>query len=83
MVFNMLDTILSYIEILPEVPSDYFNAVMFFGFFYYLFLFNIPRISFFFMRLFKRLIEFFTYLYNLYKTKLKSILRKDDNNEMV
>lgn len=81
MVFNMLDTILSYIEILPKIPPDYFNAVMFFGFFYYLCIFNIFRISFFFMRLFKRLNEFIYYLYNLYKTKLKSILRKDDINE--
>lgn len=77
----MLDTILSYIEILPEVPSDYFNAVMFFGFFYYLALFNIPRISFFFMRLFRWISEYTYYLCKLCKTKLKSILRKDDNNE--
>ena len=39
------------------------------------------KIAFWIIRVFKRLIGFITYLYNLYKTKLKSILRKDDNNE--
>lgn len=37
-----------------------------------------PKIAFWIIRVFKRLIEFITYLYNLYKIKLKSILRKDD-----
>lgn len=73
----MTDRIIEYIDYLLEIPPDYFNAVMAFGFFYYLILFNTPRISFFFMRLFKRLNEL---IYYLYKTKLKSILRKDDNN---
>ena len=37
-----------------------------------------PKIVFWIIRVFKRLIGFIIYLYNLYKTKLKSILRKDD-----
>lgn len=36
------------------------------------------NIAFWIIRVFKRLIGFIIYLYNLYKAKLKSILRKDD-----
>lgn len=77
----MIERFFQYIKLLSEVPSDYFNAVMFFGFFYYLFLFNIPRICFFLMKLSRWISEYTYYLCKLCKTKLKSILRKDDNNE--
>ena len=46
----------------------------------FIFLIFGPKIAFWIIRVFKRLIEFITYLYNLYKIKLKSILRKDDKN---
>ena len=51
--------------------------------FEFIFLIFFPKIAFWIIRVFKRLIEFITYLYNLYKTKLKSILRKDDKNENI